>query len=252
MIKVIVSGATGAMGNVLINLINESDDFKLVAGFAKEDENREGYTIYSDYKKIKEDADVLIDFSSKYSIDSVLSLALEKNIPLVLASTGFDEIDLAKIKKASENIPIVQSGNFSLGVNVMVYISKLLSKLLDGFEIEIIEAHHHNKKDAPSGTANMLFDAVNEARDGKLSKVYGREGFTDNRNPNEVGMHSLRAGSINGDHEVIFAGLDEVVTISHHAASKKIFALGSLKAAKYIMKKENGLIDINEILNIGE
>lgn len=252
MIKVIVSGATGAMGRVLIDLINESVDFKVSAGFAKESRDEKDFKIYSNICEIKEEADVIIDFSSKESLDSVLSLALDKNIPLVIASTGFDEEDLEKIKKTSLSVPIVQSGNFSLGVNVMVYISKLLSKLLDGFEIEIIEAHHHNKKDAPSGTANMLFDSVNEARDNKLKKVYNREGFTEKRDPNEVGMHSLRAGSINGDHEVVFAGEDEVISIAHHAQSKKIFALGSLKAAKYIIDKENGLIDINEILNIGE
>ncbi|MSS77209.1 4-hydroxy-tetrahydrodipicolinate reductase [Anaerococcus sp. WCA-380-WT-2B] len=252
MIRVLVSGATGAMGEVLIDLIKKSEDFKVSAGFSKEDKVCDEFTIYSDIKKIKEKSDVIIDFSSKDSLDSILSLALDKNIPLVIASTGFDDKDLEKIKKASEKVPIVQSGNFSLGVNVMVYVSKLLSKLLDGFEIEIIEAHHNKKRDAPSGTANILFDAVNEARDNKLSKLYGREGFSDSRNPNEVGIHSLRAGSINGDHEVVFAGLDEVVSISHHAQSKKIFAIGALKAAKYILDKENGLIDIKEILNIGE
>lgn len=251
MINVLISGATGAMGKTLIDLIKNNDDFNISAGFAKESEKLDDFTIYDDIEEIKEKSDVIIDFSSKFSLDPILSYARKNSIPLVLASTGYDEKDLEKIKKASEDIPIIQSGNYSLGVNVMVYISKILAKLLDGFDIEIIEAHHNKKADSPSGTADMLFDAVNEGRDNKLNKVHGREGFTDKKDPNEVGVHSLRAGTINGEHEVLFAGTDEVISIKHHAASKKIFALGSLKAAKYIIGKKPGLIDIKEVLNIG-
>lgn len=134
----------------------------------------------------------------------------------------------------------------------MVYVSKILANLLEGFDIEIIEAHHNKKKDSPSGTANMIFDAINQARGGNLEKIYGRSGFTENKDPNEVGIHALRAGTINGDHEIIFAGQDEVIKLSHHAQSKKIFALGSLKAAKYIIKEKNSLIHIKDVLNIGE
>lgn len=252
MINVLISGVTGAMGKTLIDLIRNDDNFNISSGFAEEYEKLEDFTIYRDIEKIKEKSDVIIDFSSKFSLDPILSYDKKNSIPLVLASTGYDEKDLEKIKKASEIIPIVQSGNYSLGVNVMVYISKILANLLDGFDIEIVEAHHNKKADSPSGTANMLFDAVNEGRDNKLKKINGREGFTDKKDPNEVGVHSLRAGTINGEHEVLFAGNDEVISIKHHAASKKIFALGSLKAAKYILGKNPGLIDIKEVLKVGK
>lgn len=252
MIRILLSGATGAMGNVIRNIVDTSYEYEIVAGFADVKEDGEGFNIYQNMEEIDEEADLIIDFSSKATLGPILKYALAKSLPLVLASTGYDEEDLDAINDASKEIPIVQAGNFSLGVNVMVYISKLLAELLEGFDIEIVEAHHNKKKDAPSGTANMLFDAVNEGRGGNLQKVYGRSGFTDKRDPDEVGIHSLRAGTISGNHEVIFAGDDEIVKISHHAASKKIFALGALNAAKYIIEQKPGLIDINEILNIGE
>ena len=252
MIKVLVSGASGAMGQVLIDLIRKNDDFKVSAGFSKDEISYEDFKIYDNLEKIQEKSDVIIDFSSKDSLNPLLTYATKNKIPLVLASTGYDEKDLENIKKASEKIPIIQTGNYSLGVNVMVYVSKILANLLEGFDIEIIGAHHNKKKDAPSGTANMIFDAINQARGGNLEKIYGRSGFTENKDPNEVGIHALRAGSINGDHEIIFAGQDEVIKLSHHAQSKKIFALGSLKAAKYIIKEKKGIIDIKDVLNIGE
>ncbi|WP_276876815.1 4-hydroxy-tetrahydrodipicolinate reductase [Anaerococcus hydrogenalis] len=252
MIKVLVSGASGAMGQVLIDLIRKNDDFKVSAGFSKDEILYEDFKIYDNLEKIQEKSDVIIDFSSKDSLNPLLTYATKNKIPLVLASTGYDKKDLENIKKASEKIPIIQTGNYSLGVNVMVYVSKILANLLEGFDIEIIEAHHNKKKDAPSGTANMIFDAINQARGGNLEKIYGRSGFTENKDPNEVGIHALRAGTINGDHEIIFAGQDEVIKLSHHAQSKKIFALGSLKAAKYIIKEKKGIIDIKDVLNIGE
>lgn len=250
MINILLSGASGAMGKVLTELVKENDKFSIGAGFAKNFEESKDFTIYNDIEKIDEDVDVIIDFSSRDNLADLLNYAIDKKLPLVLATTGYDEEDMEKIKKASEEIPLIQSGNFSLGVNVMVYISKILSKLLDGFDIEIIEKHHNNKKDAPSGTANMIFDAVNQAKDNKLKKVYGRHGFADKREENEVGIHSLRAGTINGEHEIIFAGEDEVVSLSHSASSKKIFAIGSLKAAEYLIGKEKGSYDFNEVLGI--
>lgn len=252
MIKVLVSGASGAMGEVLIDLIRKSKDFTISGGFSKEKIEYEDFKVYNNIEKIQEKSDVIIDFSSKDCLNEILNYATKNKIPLVLATTGYNEKDIEKIKKASEKIPIIQSGNYSLGVNVMVYVSKILANLLEGFDIEIIEAHHNKKKDAPSGTANMIFDSLNQTRDGKLEKIYGRSGFTDKKDPNQVGIHALRAGTINGDHEIIFAGEDEVIKLSHQAQSKKIFALGSLKAAKNIIKEENGLIDIKDVLNIGE
>lgn len=252
MINVLISGITGSMGTVLKDIIEESKDFNISAGYAREDNNSYDFKIYKNINEITEKTDVIIDFSSKDNLENIINYALEKDIPLVLATTGYDRLDLDKINEASKNIPIVQSGNFSLGVNVMVYVSNILAKLLYGFDIEIIEKHHKKKKDSPSGTANMIFDSVDEARGNKLTKVYGREGFTDTKDINEVGIHSLRLGTINGEHEIIFAADDEVISLTHSASSKKIFALGSLQAAKYLMDKENGLFTMNDILNIGE
>ncbi|MDD7362862.1 MAG: 4-hydroxy-tetrahydrodipicolinate reductase [Peptoniphilus sp.] len=251
MVNILLSGADGAMGKVLTELVEENEKFFISAGLARTYEELEDFVIYDDINNITEDVDVIIDFSSKDNLNNLLKYAEDNNLPLILATTGYDEKDMENIRKASESIPLVQSGNFSLGVHVMVYVSKILAGLLDDFDIEIIEKHHNKKKDAPSGTANMIYDAVNQIKDHKLKKVYGRHGFTDKKDKNEVGMHSLRAGTINGEHEIIFAGEDEVITLSHSASSKRIFALGSLKAAEYLIGKDKGMFDFDEILGIG-
>lgn len=254
MTKIILSGASGAMGKVITSLINDSEnsDFEIVAGYADHKEEADGFTIYDSLDDIKEEADVLVDFSLAETLDDILNYALRTKTNLVLATTGYNEKDIEKIKKASSSIAIVQSGNYSIGINIMLKIAKRMAELLEDFDIEIVEAHHNNKKDAPSGTANMIFDAVNEGRDKKLYKNQERFDKKASRDKNEVGMSSIRAGTISGDHTVIFAGNDEYLSLSHHAASKKIFAQGALKAANFIKNIEQGYYTVDDILDTKE
>lgn len=248
MIKIILVGASGAMGKTVAELVSKSLEYQIVAGIAEKEEEGD-FPIYDSFAKIKEKADVIIDFSSRDLLDPIITFAYENNLKLVLATTGYTEEDFRKIDEASEKIALVQSGNYSIGINIMLKVAKELAGLLDDFDIEIVEAHHKYKKDAPSGTAKMLFSAVNEGRDGKLVEKYDRFSENKAREKNEVGMSSLRAGTISGDHMVVFAGEDEVLSLSHHAASKKIFAKGALKAASFIVGKEKGRYQISDVLD---
>lgn len=248
MIKIILVGASGAMGKTVAELVSKSLEYEIVAGIAEKDEEGD-FPIYDSFAKIKEKADVIIDFSSRDLLDLILTYAFENNLNLVLATTGYTDEDFRKIDEASEEIALVQSGNYSIGINIMLKVAKDLAGLLDDFDIEIVEAHHKYKKDAPSGTGKMLFSAVNDGRDGKLVEKYDRFSENKAREKNEVGMSSLRAGTISGDHMVVFAGDDEVLSLSHHAASKKIFAKGALKAASFIEGKEKGRYQISDVLD---
>lgn len=248
MIKIILVGASGAMGETVAELVRESSEYQIVAGIAEKEEEGD-FPIYDSFAKIKEKADIIIDFSSRDLLDPILAYGRENNLKLVLATTGYTEEDFRKIDEASEKIALVQSGNYSIGINIMLKVAIELAGLLDDFDIEIVEAHHKYKKDAPSGTAKMLFSAVNEGRDGKLVEKYDRFSENKSREKNEVGMSSLRAGTISGDHMVVFAGEDEVLSLSHHAASKKIFAKGALKAASFIVGKEKGRYQISDVLD---
>lgn len=248
MIKIILVGASGAMGETVAELVSKSLEYQIVAGIAEKEEEG-NFPIYDSFSKIKEEADVIIDFSSRDLLDPILAYAKGNNLKLVLATTGYIDEDFKKIDEASEKIALVQSGNYSIGINIMLKVAKDLAGLLDDFDIEIVEAHHNYKKDAPSGTAKMLFSAVNEGRDGKLVEKYDRFSENKAREKNEVGISSLRAGTISGDHMVVFAGEDEVLSLSHHAASKKIFAKGALKAASFIVGKEKGRYQISDVLD---
>lgn len=254
MTNIILSGASGAMGKVISELVKEDKykDFEIIAGFADRKQEADGLTIYDNLDDINEKADVIVDFSLPETLDDILNYAIRTKTNLVLATTGYDEKDIEKIQQASNDVAIVQSGNYSIGINIMLKIAKKMAELLEDFDIEIIEAHHNNKKDAPSGTANMIFDAVNEGRDNKLYKNEERFYKKQSRDKNEVGMSSIRAGSISGDHTVIFAGDDEYLSLNHHAGSKKIFAGGALKAVEFIKDKDNGFYKIDDILDIKE
>lgn len=248
MIKIILVGASGAMGKTVAELVRENSEYQIVAGIAEKEEEGD-FPIYDSFSKIEEKADVIIDFSSRNLLDPILAYGRENNLKLVLATTGYTDEDFEKIDEASERLALVQSGNYSIGINIMLKVAKDLAGLLDDFDIEIVEAHHKYKKDAPSGTSKMLLSAVNEGRDGKLVEKYDRFSENKAREKNEVGMSSLRAGTISGDHMVVFAGEDEVLSLSHHAASKKIFAKGALKAASFIVGKEKGRYQISDVLD---
>lgn len=239
--KVFIVGITGAMGKTLTNL---EGDFEIVGGFAEEKDFSKN--IYNKFKDVDVDFDVIIDFSNKDIVDDTINFAIEKKKPLVEATTGLSEKTMENLEKASEEIPVIYARNYSLGINVMEKIVSEVTKLLEGFDIEIVEAHHNKKKDAPSGTALMLLDAVKKERD--VYEIYDRSKNHKMREENEVGISSIRAGTINGEHSAIFAGDSEILEIRHSALSKNIFANGAIKAAKFLIKKEKGFYEFKDIL----
>lgn len=245
--KILLSGATGQMGKAITEVIASRNTDQIVAGYAKDVNDTLPYPVYN-HLDIKEDIDVIIDFSSPATLDELLNYAIDKNLGIVLASTGYSDEDVSKIEDASKKIPILYSGNLSLGVNVMQIIAEKLSAMLEDFDIEIVEKHHRYKVDSPSGTAKMLFEAVNKGRDKKLNALQGRDGFYSERPVTEVGVSSLRGGNIVGEHTVYFCGEDEVIELKHIAASKKIFANGSQKAARYLLGRKPGLYNMNDVL----
>ena len=246
MLKVIINGYSGTMGKVLTKCVNEDKDLQLVCGASK-DELDVPFKTYHKMSEVEELADVIIDFSHHSTIEDTLRDATKTKTPLVIATTGFNDEELGKIKEASNIIPIFHSSNMSLGVNVLIKLVKEAAKALNKFDIEIIEKHHNKKLDAPSGTAVMIANGVKEVLPDS-EYVYGRHGRSDKRNSNEIGIHAVRCGTIVGEHTTIFAGHDEVVEIKHSAQSKDIFAKGAIEAAKFLVKQEAGYYNMNNML----
>ena len=247
MLRVIISGYSGSMGKVLTKCANEDSELEIVCGASKDDLDVP-FKTYHKMSDVEESADVIIDFSHHSTIDDTLSYAIKTKTPIVIATTGFNDEELEKIKKASNIIPIFHSSNMSLGVNVLVKLVKEAAKSLNGFDIEIIEKHHNKKLDAPSGTAVMIANGVKEVLPDS-EYIYGRHGRSDKRSSNEIGIHAIRGGTIVGEHTTIFAGHDEVVEIKHSAQSKDIFAKGAIAAAKFLVKQEAGYYNMNNMLN---
>ena len=247
MLRVIISGYSGSMGKVLTKCANEDSELEIVCGASKDDLDVP-FKTYHKMSEVEESADVIIDFSHHSTIDDTLSYAIKTKTPIVIATTGFNDEELTKIKKASNIIPIFHSSNMSLGVNVLIKLVKEAAKSLNGFDIEIIEKHHNKKLDAPSGTAVMIANGVKEVLPDS-EYIYGRHGRSDKRSSNEIGIHAIRGGTIVGEHTTIFAGHDEVVEIKHSAQSKDIFAKGAIAAAKFLVKQEAGYYNMNNMLN---
>lgn len=247
MLKIIINGYSGSMGKVLTKCANEDSELEIVCGSSKDDLDVP-FKTYHKMSDVEESADVIIDFSHHSTIDDTLSYAIKTKTPIVIATTGFNDEELTKIKKASNIIPIFHSSNMSLGVNVLVKLVKEAAKSLNGFDIEIIEKHHNKKLDAPSGTAVMIANGVKEVLPDS-EYIYGRHGRSDKRSSNEIGIHAIRGGTIVGEHTTIFAGHDEVVEIKHSAQSKDIFAKGAIAAAKFLVKQEAGYYNMNNMLN---
>ena len=240
--KLVISGF-GAMGNVLLSEIAQNDQIELVGVV-----DPLGAFGHKSFDLLETTPDVIIDFSHPDLLPSLLKYATTNNTGLVIATTGLSNKDLNAIEKASTSIPILQTGNTSLGVNLLVeLINKITPVLDDQFDIEIIEKHHNQKIDAPSGTAKMFVDEIVNARNQESNIVYGREG-TSKRNKEDITVHAVRGGTITGEHSIIFAGNDEVIEIKHQALSKTVFATGALKAASYINKKDNGLYTMKDVL----
>jgi len=250
MIKAIMNGCNGRMGHVIAEMAKEDDAIELVAGVDKFGESNYDFPVFEDIKDVNVDADVVIDFSNASGVDSLLDACKEKNYALVLCTTGLSDEQIQKVNETSKNIPLLRSANMSVGVNVLMKVLKEAAKVLasSGYDMEIVEKHHNQKLDAPSGTAIALADVINEAAGGDYEYVYDRSNRREKRPKKEIGISAVRAGSIVGDHDVIFAGKDEVITFSHRAYSRAIFAKGAIEAAKYIAGKEAGLYDMSDVI----
>ncbi len=250
MLKILLSGCNGTMGQVIKNFVVNYKELKIVAGFDKEPEKYDnGFPVFNILKECEEKADVIIDFSHFSAFEEVVDFAQTKRIPLVMATTGLSEKNEDQLVELSKVIPVFRTANMSLGLNVILDLVRKASKVLaETFDIEIIEKHHNKKVDAPSGTALMLAESIDESLGGKMNFVFGRHSKEDRRNKNDIGIHAIRAGSIVGEHSVLYGGIDELVEIKHTALSKNIFAGGAIKAAKYIACKESGYFNMEKLL----
>lgn len=250
MVKVILNGASGAMGKVVADLISADPDMEVVVGVDSRADMDAAFPIMDSINKVNVDADVVIDFSSVEAADTLLGFIEQKKIPAVICTTGLSEAQIDRINELSSVSPILRSANMSLGINVL---SKVLAEVAPtlkkaGFDIEIVEAHHRRKLDAPSGTALLLADSINSSMDEKLDYTYDRSDRHEKRREDEIGISSVRGGTIVGDHDVIFAGEDEVISFNHRAYSRKIFANGAIAAAKFLIGKSNGLYDMSDVI----
>lgn len=251
MLKVIIHGYFGQMGQVISNLIINEEDIKLVAGIDKKTKSyKYDLNIYKCIFDFEGESDVIIDFSSPSALDKLLKYAITNNIALVIGTTGYEEKEIKKLKEAAEKIPVFYSANMSLGINLLLsLVSKTATILGKDFDIEIIEKHHNKKVDAPSGTAYMIANKINEEFKNNLVYTFGRNTKTNKRSPKEIGIHAIRGGTIVGEHSVIFAGLDEIIEIKHSAMSKNVFGKGALQAARFIATQDNGLYNMNDLIN---
>ncbi|WP_427339728.1 4-hydroxy-tetrahydrodipicolinate reductase [Caloranaerobacter sp. DY30410] len=248
--KIIINGCNGKMGQVLTKQIENDPDLEIVAGIDRTpNKYKNKYPVYKDIFEFKGEADVVIDFSNPYYLPGLLDYCMEKNLPIVIATTGFSNKDYKDIEKSSKKIPIFYSANMSLGINVLIKLVREAARILaESFDIEIIEKHHNNKIDAPSGTAYMIANKINEELNNSKEYVFGRYTKKEKRSKNEIGIHAIRGGTIVGEHSVIFAGLDEIIEIKHTAMSKNIFAIGAIKAAKFIVNKDKGLYSMDDLV----
>ena len=250
MVRIIMHGCNGKMGRVITNLVSEDADAEIVAGIDPFDDGHNGYPVYRTINACTITADVIIDFAAACAVDGLLDYAVEKNIPVVLCTTGLTEAQLDKVEEASKKVAILKSANMSLGVNTLLKVLKGVAPVLSaaGFDIEIVEKHHRLKVDAPSGTALALADAINESMDNKFEYKFDRSQVREKRTDNEIGISAVRGGTIVGEHEVIFAGQDEVIELKHTAYSKAIFAKGAIEAAKYLAGKPAGRYTMREVI----
>ena len=250
MTQIILNGCNGKMGQVISRLVGEDSDAKIVAGFDINPEQKNDYPVFTSPSDFNGEADVLIDFSHPDSLSGVLAFCVSKKIPAVIATTGLSNSQKNELECASEKIPVFFSANMSLGINLLIDLAKKASKLLeDNFDIVIIERHHNQKIDAPSGTALAIADGIEEALSYEPEYTYDRHSVRKKRKKTEIGLHAVRGGTIVGDHTVIFAGTDEVIELHHSAASKEVFAVGSVKAAKFIAGKSNGMYNMNDLIS---
>jgi 4-hydroxy-tetrahydrodipicolinate reductase len=250
MLKMVISGCNGYMGRTVARIAAGDPEIEVVAGFDINAVKLDSFPVYADPMEFGGAADVAVDFSNPSALDSLLRYCTGKKLPLVLCTTGYDEKQLDLIREASNKTPIFRTGNLSIGINLVIDLIKRASSFLgEGFDVEIVERHHRRKIDAPSGTALMLADAARDALPYEAEYVYERQSVRQPRGNHEIGISAVRGGTIVGEHEVIFAGLDEVIEIKHTAYSRDVFAAGAVKAAKFISGiKKPGMYNMQDLL----
>ena len=250
MTKIIMLGCNGRMGQMITDMVKQDDECTIVAGIDIVDNRDNGYPVYTKLADCDVEADAIIDFTSATDFESRMDYAVDKQIPIIECSTGLSEEQMDYLKKASEKVAVLKSANMSLGINLLMKLLKEAAVKLagDGFDVEIVEKHHNQKLDAPSGTALALADSINEAMDDRYEYIYDRSQVRQKRDKKELGISAVRGGTIVGEHEVIFAGTDEVITFKHTAYSRAVFAKGSITAAKYLKVKAAGLYDMSDVL----
>lgn len=249
MTKLILCGACGKMGRVIADIVSKRDDCEIIAGVDKFPQEC-SFPVYENIFDINEKADAVVDFSHPSALDDLLKYSEKNNCSLVLATTGYDDEQKKKIQDASKVSPIFFTYNMSMGINLLANLAqKAVEVLGSDFDIEIVEKHHNQKIDAPSGTALMLADAICEVTPNPMKYEYDRHSKREKRSKNEIGLHAVRGGTIVGEHEIIFAGRDEIITLSHSARSKEVFAVGAVNAAIYMAGKAPGLYDMKELID---
>ncbi len=249
MTKILLSGCCGRMGRFVAEAIKNRKDCEIVAGIDIIDDSSIGFPVFGSYDEVNIKADVIIDFSNISLLPSLIEYATKTNTAIVLATTGLSDEQIITVEKAAETVPIFFSYNMSLGVSLLCELSKVAARVLGtGYDVEIIEAHHNQKLDAPSGTAIMLGNAIKEEMPDAYFE-YDRHSKREKRHTNEIGIHAIRGGTIVGEHQVMFAGTDEIVTLSHSARSRAIFANGAVNAAVFLKNKDNGIYNMSDLVN---
>lgn len=250
MTNVIMHGCNGRMGQMIAGLCADDPDITIVAGVDTYTEKKNDFPVYGTIGQCEVQADAVIDFSNAAAVDGLLDWCVEKQVPVVLCSTGLSEEQLEKVNQVSEKVAVLKSANMSLGINTLMDLLQKAVKIFApaGFDVEIVEKHHNQKLDAPSGTAIALADAMNEAMDGQYEYVYDRSDRRQKRDAKELGISAVRAGTIVGEHEVIFAGTDEVIEFKHTAYSRAVFGKGAIEAAKFLDGKSAGLYNMQDVI----
>lgn len=253
MTKIAITGACGHMGRVIAGIIGERSDCEVCAGIDMSTERYANFPILKSVfdlsETLKEKPDVIIDFSHPSALSDLLSYCKMNNVPLVIGTTGYSDEEKAQITAAAAQIPVFFTFNMSLGINLLAELAKKAAQILgDQFDIEIVEKHHNRKKDAPSGTAILLAEAINEELDNSKHYIYDRHAIRRPRDKNEIGISSIRGGTIVGEHDIIFAGHDEVITLSHSAQSREVFAVGAVNAAVFLAGKPAGMYAMGDLI----
>lgn len=250
MVRAIMHGCNGRMGRVITGLIHDDEAIEIVAGVDAHTGVANDYPVFESIEKCNVEADVVIDFSNASAADGLLDYCVENKVPVVLCSTGLSEEQLAKIEESAKKVAILKSANMSMGINLLMKLLKDAAKVLSpaGYDIEIVEKHHNQKLDAPSGTALALADSINESMDQAFDYVYDRSKERKKRDAKEIGISAVRGGTIVGEHEVIFAGMDEVIEFRHTAYSRGVFGKGAVEAAKFLAGKPAGRYDMSDVI----